>query len=1176
MVERALKFGISPGSLWPIVRAYIPSHMKSAFAPLTLIALLFHPCLAQEADQEKGKTLAAPVKFLTKEAYDSEAQVRISNFKLPEGVSASLFADSSQTQNPSAICFDNKGRLYIAEIHRWRAGVQDIRTEQRLLLDDINNRTSEDRFKMYEQDQLTRPLSFYTEFTDRIVRVEDTDGDGRADTSSVWADDFNEVLDGPGIGLIAGENDDIYYTNIPQLWHLRDADGDGKAEDRVSLQDGFGVRMSISGHDMHGLVWGPDGKLYWSIGDRGYHFTTKEGRHYDRPYTGGVFRCDPDGSNLEEVYSGLRNPQELAFDEFGNLFTCDNNADAWDTGRLVYLIEGGDSGWNHGHQVLMNFRNQLNLRTPVYAHPGHKEIPMNPWMTEAIWEPDHEGRPAFALPPIDKVSWGPSGLVYNYGVTAMPERYAGHFWVCNFGGSNGDLEAFSVKESGAGFAVAHKEVFMVGLGNTDVEFGPDGRMYLSCFNNTGWMKQDLGNIYVLEATAPENADLIKSTREILVKDFSSLDGKTLDGLLAHPDMRVRQRAQFSLAKNETAGSALFAAAAIQTENRLKRLHGIWGLGQLSRKDPALLDAIIPLLTDGDAEVRAQAAKVLADSRTAKAGEALVAALSDESARVKAFAAIGVGKCSNIPALPRLFEILAENDNKDAFLRHACVQGIWYLNEREKILKEVKNESAAVRLGVLLALRKLNDPRVKYFLTDAEESIRFEAIRAINDLDMLTALPDLAYQIKAYAAAAPELRLPADHRDWIIQTRLINANFRVGLAENAANLLAYAARTKLPSMLREQALLAIEEWKNPNPVDATNGYYRPLTSESRGDITAAVKAGLPEVFKNADGSLVGLATRIALTYGVDAPEGLLVAQIRDAKIALASRISSLDGLARQNPAALAPLWEDLLKDDNAAFRSAAVKQLLTIAPARGLAAALEMAKSDTVSLRQQGYRLLADSTAPEATALFRERLIAIDGELPGALLDLLESAAKSEGKAVVALLAAYEKGIAPADLMSAFKPALEGGNAAKGKEIFMTHAAGQCAKCHKIDGDGGIAGPELTGIGSRQQKEFLLESLIAPSKIVVPGYGITLVTLKNGESLGGMLIKEDAQQIVVSTPDPAAPAKQIERTIPMSEVESRQPPISAMPPMAFTLSKSELRDLVAYLGSLKAKGEKKGH
>lgn len=1152
--------------------------MKSALAPLAFTALLFPPSFAQEPDAAKttGQALAAPIEFRTREQYDDEARVRITNFTLPEGVRASLFADSSQTQNPSAICFDRQGRLYIAEIHRWRSGVQDIRNEQRLLLDDINNRTSEDRLKMYEDDQARRPLSFYTTFTDRIVRVEDTDGDGRADTTHVWADDFADILDGPGIGLLAGEDNDIFYTNIPHLWHLRDADGDGRAEGRVSLQDGFGVRMSISGHDMHGLVWGPDGKLYWSIGDRGYHLTTKEGRHYDRPYTGGVFRCDPDGSNLEEFYSGLRNPQELAFDEFGNLFTCDNNADAWDTGRLVYLIEGGDTGWHHGHQVLMNFRNQLNLRTPDYDHPGHKRIPMNPWMTEAIWEPEHPGRPAFALPPVDKVSWGPSGFVYNYGVTAMPSRYAGHFWICNFGGAKGDLEAFSVKNKGAGFSLDHHEIFMVGLGNTDVEFGPDGRMYLSCFNNNGWVKQDLGNVYVLETNESENAELLRSTRRILLTDFSTLDAKTLDKFLSHKDMRVRQRAQFSLAKDTTDGATIFVAAATQTDHRLKRLHGIWGLGQLLRNDPALLDPLIALLTDGDDEVRAQAAKVLAESRAAAAGEALVTALADESARVKAFAAIGVGKCGNIPAFPRLVEILAENDNRDVFLRHSCVQGLWYLNDREKILREFKNESAAVRLGMLLALRKLKDPRVKYLLNDADESIRYEAIRAINDLDLLTALPDLAAHIKAYSTAAPGLRLPSDHRDAIIQTRLINANLRVGKTENAADLLTYASQTKLPAMLREQALLAIDEWRQPNPVDSTSGHYRPLRPESREDISDAVRSGLPNVFETAEGILIGLATRIALTYGVDAPEDLLLAQIRDTTSEISSRVSSLEGLVRQNPSALANHWDKLLADQNLIFRSAVAKQLLTIDPPRGLAAALKMVESEIVDLRQQGYRLLAGSTAPETIALFRERLGAIDGELPGAVLDLLESAATVEDKAITELLAAYESGIDPADLMSAFQPALEGGDAVKGKEIFMTHAAGQCSKCHKIDGDGGIAGPELTGIGARQKKEYLLESLVAPSKVIAPGYGITLVTLKNGESLGGMLMSEDAHSIVIGMPDPAASERRIERRIPMAEVATRQPPISAMPPMTFILTKSELRDLVAYLGSLKTKREKKNH
>lgn len=1132
--------------------------------------------LAQESSVPAAKTLAGPATFLTREAYDAEAKVRIQNFKLPEGITASLFADSSQIQNPSAICFDQAGRLYVAEIHRWRAGVQDIRNEQHILLDDIDNESSTDRLAMYERDVVTRPLSFYTEFTDRIVRIEDADGDGRADQSTVFATGFNEVLDGPGIGLISGDDGSIYYTNIPHLWKLKDTNGDGTADERSSLQDGFGVRMSISGHDMHGLVWGPDGKLYWSIGDRGYSFTTKEGRHYHRPFSGGVFRCDPDGSNLEEVYTGLRNPQELSFDAYGNLFTCDNNADAWDSGRLVYLIEGGDSGWHHGHQVLMNFRNQLTLRTPNYTHPGHKEIPLNPWMTEALWEPGHAGRPVHALPPIDKVSWGPSGLVYNYGATTMPERYDGHFWVCNFGGANGDLETFSVKEAGAGFAVANKEVFMVGLGNTDVEFGPDGRMYLSCFNNSGWYKQDLGNVYTLTSAEVEKAKskMLLATEKVLTAPFSGLEVPVLDELLGHVDLRARQRAQFELARRGT--TEVFTAAVAQTGNRFKRLHGLWGLGQLERKDESLLQAMLPTLTDADAEVRAQTAKVLADSRKTLAGEALVAALADSSDRVKSFAAIGVGKCGIVTALPKLLELLAANDNRDPFLRHACVQGMWYLNEREKILKEVKNESAGVRMGVLLTLRKLEDPRVKYFLPDADPAIRAEAIRAIHDLDLVTAMPDLAREIRRYTGAEQDTRFPEDHRDWILHTRLINANFRVGAVENAANLLAYATNAALPAILREQALLALLEWSDPKPVDSVTGRFRPLDAATRTDITDAVKAGLPAVFAKAEGGLIGLATRLALAYEVPAPPELLKKQVFDDSAAVESRISSLEGLFRQDPASLAPLWENLLKIENAPVRAVAVALLARQDPAKGTAAAIEMAKSENLRLRQAGYRVLGESTAPAATEYLRDRLEALATEKPGSVHDLLESAALKDDPTIKEILAMREKSFDPADPLAPFQVAREGGDPEKGREIFLTHAVGQCSKCHKIDGDGGIAGPELTGIGSKHDSRYFLEALVTPSAIVAPGYGITLVSLKNGESLGGILMSENEREIVLKLPDPADPAKQIERRIPMQDVANRQPPVSAMPPMGYLLKKSEVRDLVAFLGSLKAGGAKKGH
>ncbi|MCB1065025.1 MAG: HEAT repeat domain-containing protein, partial [Verrucomicrobiae bacterium] len=1000
--------------------------MKFPAFLLGLIALAASaPPLMFAADVEGGPAKSAPKpKLQTAAEYDAEAKLRISNFKMPDDIASSLVVDPAQTQNPSAICFDHQGRLYIAEIHRWRAGVEDIRNEQRLLFDDIAIQTTADRLAMYEKDALNRPLSHYREFEDRIIVTEDTDGDGRADTSSVFADGFNDILDGPGIGLLYADGA-IWYTNIPKLWKLTDADGDGKAEKQEIIQDGFGARMSLSGHDMHGLIQGPDGKIYWSIGDRGYSITTKEGRHYHRPMEGGIFRCDPDGSNLEEIYRGLRNPQELAFDQFGNLFTCDNDADAWDTGRLVYILEGGSAGWNHGHQALMNFRDQFGLRTPDYTHPDKKSVPMNPWLTEGLWEPRFDGRPEWALPPIDKVSWGPSGLVFNYGATAMPSRYANHFWVCNFGGSKGDLETFAVEPSGAGFSVTGHEVFMEGLGNTDVEFGPDGRMYLSCFNNNGWTKQDIGNVYALFNADAAQSDLVKSTEALLKSDIEGKPVAELDALLAHADLRVRQRAQFALV--EKGAIDLLKAAAKGGDHQLKRLHGIWGLGMAARKDETLLDSVIELLTDADAEVRAQAAKVLADSRLEKSGNALVALLDDESLRVKTFAAIGVGKCGIVTALDKLYEILATNNNADVFLRHGCVQAMWYLNEREKMLKKVDDESPAVRLGILLTLRQLEDPRVKYFLDDPDQAIRYEAIRAINDLNLLTALPDLAAQIEKYTTAADGVEAPENHRDQFIQTRLINANFRVGQPENAARLLAYAAKSDLPALCREQALAAIAEWPQPTVVDPTVGIYRPLDAATRPDITEAVKAGLPEVLKDASGHLLALSIQIGLQYDAELPSELLIGQLTKADADLDVRIAALKALGKRKDPALDGLWDSLLAEKAAALRAATVEVLLTVHPDRGLASALALAESKDLRDLQNGYRLLATVNDPKVVALFSTRLDALlagKGK-SGASLDLLEAAALRQEPAIQEKLAAWQASLDTADPLAAYRVCLDG-------------------------------------------------------------------------------------------------------------------------------------------------------
>jgi hypothetical protein len=111
-------------------------------------------------------------------------------------------------------------------------------------------------------------IDAYTRHDDRIRLLVDADGDGTADDSRVFADRFNGILDGTGAGVLA-HRDTVYYTNIPRLYALKDGDGDGRSDDRAVLSEGYGVRFAYRGHDMHGLVIGPDARLYFSIGDRG-------------------------------------------------------------------------------------------------------------------------------------------------------------------------------------------------------------------------------------------------------------------------------------------------------------------------------------------------------------------------------------------------------------------------------------------------------------------------------------------------------------------------------------------------------------------------------------------------------------------------------------------------------------------------------------------------------------------------------------------------------------------------------------------------------------------------------------------------------------------------------------------------------------------------------------------
>jgi quinoprotein glucose dehydrogenase len=737
----------------------------------------------------------------------SDAAARaIRSFSIPSKLKVELFAAEPLLANPVAFSIDEKGVFYVAETFRLHAGVTDIRSHMDWLDADLACRTVSDRVAMY-QKYLGKDFASFGLQHDRLRRIVDRDLDGRADAATVFADGFNDPASGIGAGVLA-RKDDVWFACIPRLWKLRDQNGDGRADERTVLNEGYGVHVGFLGHDLHGLRFGPDGRLYFSIGDRGLSVTKREGQTLAEVDSGSVLRCNPDGTELEVFATGLRNPQELAFDEYGNLFTGENNSDSGDKARWVYLALGGDSGWRIGYQFI------------------EAPISRGPWNEEKLWYPRFDGQAAYIVPPIANVGDGPSGLTYDPGVTLLSDEFKKHFFLADFRGSSGQsgIRTFSVRPDGASFQLVNPRQFIWSVLATDVDFGPDGALYLSDWVE-GWELTGKGRIY--RVFDPGLRDLTKVTevKRLLSEGMAARPNDALAGLLAHADMRIRQEAQFELAGRGPEGWKTLAGIAASAGGTLPRIHAVWGLGQAGRvvrdgrrTSPWL--PLQPLLRDGDPEVRAQAAKVLGEAKEPKALEGLIGLLDDVSPRVRFFAAIALGQVGHARAVEPLLQMIRANADRDPFLRHAGVMGLVGSGKSSAWTRAAHDPSAAARMAVLLAMRRVNDAEIASFLADSDPRLVLEAARAINDAPIVGAMPTLARIALSVSAPLPLLR------------RILNANYRLGGPDHAANLAEAAARADLPEPARLLALAMLREWGDPSGRDQVVGLWRPIGKRRR--------------------------------------------------------------------------------------------------------------------------------------------------------------------------------------------------------------------------------------------------------------------------------------------------------------------------------------------------------
>ena len=174
-----------------------------------------------------------------------------------------------------------------------------------------------------------------------------------------------------------------------------------------------------------------------------------------------------------------------------------------------------------------------------------------------------------------------------------------------------------------------------------------------------------------------------------------------------------------------------------------------------------------------------------------------------------------------------------------------------------------------------------------------------------------------------------------------------------------------------------------------------------------------------------------------------------------------------------------------------------------------------------------------------------------------------AAAKRSAAAVKQKLSNYEASKPKDDPLAEYREAFYGGNAAEGKKIFFERPEASCVRCHKINGEGGEVGPDLSHVGAQKDRQYLLESVVLPNKDIAQGFESVLVTLKGGTSYAGVLKSDSANELVINSPEDGLV------TVKKSDIQSRDKGLSPMPEgMGQVLSRQDLRNLVEFLSGLK--------
>jgi putative membrane-bound dehydrogenase-like protein len=355
----------------------------------------------------------------------------------------SLFASEPMMTNPTNMDIDAKGRVWICEAYNYR--------------------------------NTLNPRNPYNTKGDRILIMEDTDKDGKADKSKVFyqGEDINAAL---GIAVLGNK---IYVSCSPNVFVFTDENGDDIPDKKEVIFSGIGGLQHD--HGMHAVVFGPDGKIYFNFGNSGNTLISKEGKPFvddkkqiitgnGKPYREGmVFRSNGDGTDLEALAWNFRNNYELALDSYGKMWQSDNDDDGNRSTRINYVMDYGNYGFKD-EMTGADWRvRRTNLEDSVFRRHWHLN---DPGVVPNL---------------LQTYAGSPTGIIFYEG-SLLPAKYQNQIIHCDAGPNV--VRAYPVSKDGAGFKASVLNILDGSKRDkwfrpSDITVAPDGSLFVSDWYDPG-------------------------------------------------------------------------------------------------------------------------------------------------------------------------------------------------------------------------------------------------------------------------------------------------------------------------------------------------------------------------------------------------------------------------------------------------------------------------------------------------------------------------------------------------------------------------------------------------------------------------------------------------------------------------------------------------------------------